>query len=990
MKKVFLFLSVIFIISNYVLNAQWVQTNGPYGASVTSFVSSPNGNGRTNLFASTEHSGVFLSTDNGTNWTAVNSGLTQLAVNSLAVSSDNKGVINLFAGTIVGVFLSTNQGVSWTIVNNGLFYSKNVTSLVVSGTKIYLGTANGVYISTNNGSFWSVIGKKILNITSLAISPDGAGGSKLIIGTNGNGIFSYHDNDTGLVNISNGFPVSNTLTIQSLAVSTQESGVTNIFAGMNNNSVFRSTDYGASWFKSSNGLFNSEFINSLSTDGTNLFAGTNGNGIYLSTDNGSNWSQVNNGLTTTIVQSITISGTDIFAGTDRGIFHSGNNGLYWTYANNGLFGYDITSVIQMGQNFLAGTNEDGAFISSDNGVNWVNIDRNSLPVYYVDSYTNNGPFLFAGTNYGVYLSPDNGNYWTSVNNGMPTLNGYLYAHINALLNSPLGTNSNIFGQSNLFASIQGQGIYNSTDNGNSWTAVNNGLTNNEVWSLASTFSGSNIFAGTSNGVFLSSNNGTNWYPIGMATGNAIKTLAVSSAGIIYAGTLGGVYCSTNNGTTWKINSIGSSSINVYSITISDTSIFAGTDQGIFESTINFPNWKPVNNGLLNTTVFSLIISSDGLLYAGTKAGVYKRPISEMQLYSVTAQVDPPNSGTIKGSGNYFGGDQATISCVPVSGYIFKGWYTNGILISSKSSYTFSVTSTVTLVAKLEVLPFTPVATKATNINQFSFNANWKAANGATGYYLDVAIDGKFKNILSSIDKLDVGKNLSYLVNNLPIGSTFYYRVFSYNDGGMSLSPSDTIAVQTLPLAPTSPIALAPSDLKETSFTANWSPVTGATGYYLTVAVDEALTKLIFGYNKKDVGNVTSFQISGLLTNSNYYFGVSAYNPGGESAISNPMKVSIITGIDKLNSVPTAFELNQNFPNPFNPTTKINYGIPKAGFVKINIYNVLGTLVTSLVNENQAAGYYSIELNAGSLTSGIYFYRMESGSFSQTKKLLLLK
>jgi len=89
-------------------------------------------------------------------------------------------------------------------------------------------------------------------------------------------------------------------------------------------------------------------------------------------------------------------------------------------------------------------------------------------------------------------------------------------------------------------------------------------------------------------------------------------------------------------------------------------------------------------------------------------------------------------------------------------------------------------------------------------------------------------------------------------------------------------------------------------------------------------------------------------------------------------------------------LPSQFILNQNYPNPFNPTTTINYSVPKSGIVKIKVYDLLGRVVATIVNENKPAGNYNIEFNASKLTSGIYFYRMEAGSFSQTKKLLLLK
>jgi len=98
----------------------------------------------------------------------------------------------------------------------------------------------------------------------------------------------------------------------------------------------------------------------------------------------------------------------------------------------------------------------------------------------------------------------------------------------------------------------------------------------------------------------------------------------------------------------------------------------------------------------------------------------------------------------------------------------------------------------------------------------------------------------------------------------------------------------------------------------------------------------------------------------------------------------------VTDIKNVCSLPTSYSLMQNYPNPFNPTTTINYSVLKSGLVTIKVYDILGREVATLVNENKPVGNYGVEFNANKLTSGIYFYRMESGSFSQTKKLSLLK
>ena len=85
-----------------------------------------------------------------------------------------------------------------------------------------------------------------------------------------------------------------------------------------------------------------------------------------------------------------------------------------------------------------------------------------------------------------------------------------------------------------------------------------------------------------------------------------------------------------------------------------------------------------------------------------------------------------------------------------------------------------------------------------------------------------------------------------------------------------------------------------------------------------------------------------------------------------------------------------FQLCQNFPNPFNPTTTISYQLPSNGFTTLKVYDVLGREAATLVNELKNAGTYFVQWNASQFTSGVYFAKMTAGSFSSTKKLLLMK
>jgi hypothetical protein len=99
----------------------------------------------------------------------------------------------------------------------------------------------------------------------------------------------------------------------------------------------------------------------------------------------------------------------------------------------------------------------------------------------------------------------------------------------------------------------------------------------------------------------------------------------------------------------------------------------------------------------------------------------------------------------------------------------------------------------------------------------------------------------------------------------------------------------------------------------------------------------------------------------------------------------------LVGINPVsNEIPKSFLLMQNYPNPFNPATSIKFLIPISGFITIKIYDILGKEITSLLSENLQPGTYEVNWNASDYPSGIYFYKLTSGSYIGTKKMVLLK
>jgi hypothetical protein len=142
---------------------------------------------------------------------------------------------------------------------------------------------------------------------------------------------------------------------------------------------------------------------------------------------------------------------------------------------------------------------------------------------------------------------------------------------------------------------------------------------------------------------------------------------------------------------------------------------------------------------------------------------------------------------------------------------------------------------------------------------------------------------------------------------------------------------------------------------------------------------------------------TGFKVGGYSTSANLIGKLDEFRfykrklDSAEIANTWNQNLGVITGITPISTqIPNEYKLSQNYPNPFNPVTKINYSLPKSGFVTMKVYDMLGREVVKLINENKVAGDYSFDFNASSLTSGVYFYRLEVNGFVDTKKMMLLK
>jgi hypothetical protein len=184
------------------------------------------------------------------------------------------------------------------------------------------------------------------------------------------------------------------------------------------------------------------------------------------------------------------------------------------------------------------------------------------------------------------------------------------------------------------------------------------------------------------------------------------------------------------------------------------------------------------------------------------------------------------------------------------------------------------------------VPPAPVATAATSIGATGFSANWNASTSATGYRLDVSLSNTFASFVSGYNNLDVGNVTTYAVTGLAGGTTYYYRLRAYNASGTS-ADSNTITVLTVAAAP---VATAATSIGATGFSANWTAATGAAGYRLDVSLSNTFASFIIGYNDLDVGNVTTYAVTGLSGSTAYYYRLRAYNASGTSVDSNTITV----------------------------------------------------------------------------------------------------
>ena len=262
-------------------------------------------------------------------------------------------------------------------------------------------------------------------------------------------------------------------------------------------------------------------------------------------------------------------------------------------------------------------------------------------------------------------------------------------------------------------------------------------------------------------------------------------------------------------------------------------------------------------------------------------------------------------------------------------------------------------------------PISPTATSATNLTCTSFNANWGAVSGAINYLLDVSTNPSFTTFVTGYSAQPTANVTTLNVTGLSAGVTYYYRVRA--DNGCSISTnSNTVTVGTT--APIPPTATPADNFTCTSFNANWGAVTGATAYFLDVSTDVNFSTT-FVLNNQTVGNATTYNVTGLIANTTYYFRVRASNGCLTSGNSNTVTVATSAPVP-----PTATSADNFTCTSFNA----NWGAVTGAtiyFLDVSTNVNFSTTVMSNQNVGNATTYNVTSLVANTT----YYYRVRASN-----------
>ena len=278
------------------------------------------------------------------------------------------------------------------------------------------------------------------------------------------------------------------------------------------------------------------------------------------------------------------------------------------------------------------------------------------------------------------------------------------------------------------------------------------------------------------------------------------------------------------------------------------------------------------------------------------------------------------------------------------------------------------------------------ADRSTNLPT-SLALKWQSVVAALAYHVQLASDSTFTSGVILNDSTIV--DTSHASGQLAYSTMYFWRVRAKTSEGMSAFSLPWRFKTLLPLPTqvqlTSPAAGTSANVNTVGFV--WRKASPeVTRYWFEMASDSQ-----YVFKTCDSTVVDTFYVRQNLANGTYWWRVKAYNTSGWGVFSESRRLSVLTtDVKDLNNIPTEYVLLQNYPNPFNPSTRIAYGLAANVHVKLTVMNMLGEEVATLVQGEQEAGYHEVRFDASGLSSGVYLYRMQAGSYVETRKLLLVR
>ena len=519
--SILLFIITLFV---QVARAQWVSVGPARGGFVYDICAFGS-----YVFICDYENGIFRSTDNGTSWETVNTGLTHKYIRCLAVKGNciYAGGEKRYEDEAGGFFfLSSDSGKTWKNISSGfptLQYATDIHSIEVCGNSIYAVTYNdnGVLRSTDDGTTWTRGDSGLVNPFDTLIY-DGNRREITDIAASGDTVFAASGDD-----------------------------------------LFISYDSASSWTALSTEGLEGGDVTSLALPGNDLYVGTP-HGYYKSTNGGADWPAGNFKLANMCIMYLASKGDTIFATDEPGggmgpphLYRSIDNGINWNSIKK--FNGGISTLHVRGDDVFVGC-ADTLYRSTDNGITWSTIGA-GIQVSCVAAIENT--VLVQTYNDGIYRSTDNGNALQAYDNFPDTT---IYS---------LAVNEEY-----VYAGAA-ERIFRSSDNGLNWEAVNSG--NTKIWAYRLAVKGNVIVAGGNEGsVVISNDNGQSWTTVSISSNEIIHSIAITGEAVL-VGMFSGVYQLTNDGTGWSIVKsrmfTDNQSQEVYSLTVNETDVFAGTRRG---------------------------------------------------------------------------------------------------------------------------------------------------------------------------------------------------------------------------------------------------------------------------------------------------------------------------------------------------------------------------------------------------------------------------